>query len=143
LGQNFQSYSEREGSVRIHQWSQREASEGLDAQENWDMLDGQTMTLISNSIDLFVHCETAFELWKEIEGQHSNQKNYYHIFQLKQEITKITHEGRAIPKLIGMVRAKYEEIKTYRPITTDLAVLQEREEHDRVYTLLAALNSSS
>jgi hypothetical protein len=40
------------------------------------------------------------------------------------------------------VRAKYEELKLYRPPTTDLNVLQEREETNRVYTFLAALDSS-
>jgi hypothetical protein len=40
------------------------------------------------------------------------------------------------------VRAKYEELKLYRPPTTDLNVLQEREEIDQVYTFLAALDSS-
>jgi gag-polypeptide of LTR copia-type len=68
-------------------------AEGLDAQEDWDMLDGQTMTLISNSIepqliDLFVHCETTFELWKEIKGQYSNQKNHSHIFSAQTRDSK-------------------------------------------------------
>jgi hypothetical protein len=44
--------------------------------------------------------------------------------------------------LIGHVRAKYEELKLYRPNTTDLKVLQERDEMDRIYTFLAALEPS-
>jgi hypothetical protein len=44
--------------------------------------------------------------------------------------------------LIGHVRAKYEELKFYQPPTTDLTVLQEREETDQVYTFLTALDSN-
>jgi hypothetical protein len=44
--------------------------------------------------------------------------------------------------LIGHVRSKYEELNLYRPHTTDLSVIREREETDRVYTFLGALDSS-
>jgi hypothetical protein len=55
------------------------------------------------------------------------------------KIIKITQKSRDVPTLIGHVRAKYEELKFYRPNTTDLKVLQERDEMDRIYTFLAAL----
>jgi hypothetical protein len=44
--------------------------------------------------------------------------------------------------LIRHVRSKYEELKLYRPHITDLSVIREREEIDRVYTFLGALDSS-
>jgi hypothetical protein len=55
------------------------------------------------------------------------------------EITKNTEESQNILTLIRHVREKYEELKLYRPNTTDLRVLQEREKMDHIYTLLAAL----
>jgi gag-polypeptide of LTR copia-type len=111
------------------------------------MLDREVMTLITNSFqpqlsEKFCYCETTTDLWKEIQNQYSNQKGHSQIYQLKQEIAKITQESRDIPELIGHVRSKYEELKLYRPHTTDLYVIREREETDRVYTFLGALDSS-
>jgi len=44
--------------------------------------------------------------------------------------------------LIGHVRSKYEELKLYRPHTTVMSVIREREETNRVYTFMGALDSS-
>ncbi|XP_078179596.1 uncharacterized protein LOC144573717 [Carex rostrata] len=127
--------------------SKKRPMEGTEAQEEWDMVDSQAMTLISNSIEpqlstSFWTCKTAAELWQAIEKQFSDQRSHSQIYQLKNEIGKITQESRDIPDLIGHVIAKYEELKLYRPPTTDLSVLQEREEMDKIYTFLAALDSS-
>jgi gag-polypeptide of LTR copia-type len=116
---------------------------GAEEQEEWDMVDSQAMRLITNSLEpqlseSFCYCETAAELWQEIKNQHSNQKSHSQIYHLKQEITKISQESRDVPTLIRHVRAKYKELKFYRPNTTDLRVLQEREEMDHIYILLAA-----
>jgi gag-polypeptide of LTR copia-type len=61
-----------------------------DAQEEWDILDGQTFTLILNSLnshllEIFVHYKSAKELWDAITDQHSNQSNNSHIFQIKKK----------------------------------------------------------
>ena len=118
-----------------------------DAQEIWDMADSQAITLITNSLEpqlnnMFCYYETAAELWQGIENQYSNYKSHSQVYQLKGEIARISQESREIPELIGLVRAKYEELKIYRPPTTDLSVIQEREETNQVYTFLAALDSS-
>jgi uncharacterized protein YigA (DUF484 family) len=69
-------------------------------------------------------------------------KNHSQIYQLKREIAHISQENREISDLIGLVKVKYEELKTYRSHTTDLNVIREREETDRVYTFSAALDPS-
>jgi hypothetical protein len=127
--------------------NKKRPKEGTDAQEEWDMIDSQAMTLITNSIEpqlstSFWACETSAELWRAIEKQYSDQQSHSQIYQLKTKIIKITQESRDIPELIGHVIAKYEELKLYRPLTTNLSVLQEREEMDKIYTFLAALDSS-
>jgi hypothetical protein len=81
-------------------------------------------------------------LWKEIEGQFGNKKNHSQIYQLKKEIAQISQENREILELIGLVKAKYDELKIYHPHITDLNVIREREETDRVYTFLVALDLS-
>jgi hypothetical protein len=43
---------------------------------------------------------------------------------------------------IGSLKTKFEELTTLNPITTDLKLLQERAELDRVYQLLAGLDPS-
>jgi hypothetical protein len=107
------------------------------------MIDSQVVTLISNYLEPQLaetfYCETTAELWKEIKGQFGNQKNHSQIYQLHREILQ---ENREISELIGLVKAKYEELKIYRPYTTDLNVIREREETYRVYTFLAALDPS-
>jgi gag-polypeptide of LTR copia-type len=120
--------------------------EETNEQEEWDIIDSQVVTLISNSLELQLtetfYCETTAELWKEIEGQFGNQKNHSQIYQLQREIAQISQENREISEIIGLIKAKYEELKTYRPHTTDLNVIREREETDRVYTFLVALDPS-
>jgi gag-polypeptide of LTR copia-type len=88
---------------------------GTEEQEEWDMVDSQGMTLITNSLEpqlseSFCYCEIAAELWQEIENQHSNQKSHSQIYHLKQEIAKISQESQDVPTLIGHVKAKYEEL---------------------------------
>jgi gag-polypeptide of LTR copia-type len=56
--------------LRFINGAKRRPEEGIEAQDDWKILDRQSMTLITNSfepqlLDLFVHCETALELWKE------------------------------------------------------------------------------
>jgi hypothetical protein len=91
------------------------------------MIDSQVMTLISNSLEPqlseIFYSETTLELWQAIENQFSNK-------------------NKGVSELIEFVRSKYEKLKLYMPPTTDLNVLQGREETDRVYTFLAALDSS-
>jgi len=118
-----------------------------DAQEEWDILGGQIFTLILNSLnsqltEIFVHYETSKELWDAITDQHSNQSNNSHIFQIKKDITQMTQGSKTLSELIRQVKFKYQELKLYRPITTDLVVLQERDELDQIYTFLDALDSS-
>jgi gag-polypeptide of LTR copia-type len=117
------------------------------AQEEWDILDGQTFTLILNSLhsqltEIFVHYETAKEIWDAITDQHSHQSNNFHVFQIKKDITQLTQGSKTVSELIGQVKSKYQELKLYRPITTDLSVLQERDELDQIYTFLDALDTS-
>jgi gag-polypeptide of LTR copia-type len=54
--------------------------EGIEAQDEWDMIDSQVMTLISNSLEPQIsetfYCETAVELWQAIEKQFSNKNNH-------------------------------------------------------------------
>ena len=87
-----------------------------DAQEDWDIADGQTVTLIMNSLEpqlseMFCYYDTAVELWQAIENQYSNQKNHSHVYHLKKEIAKLSQETKSIPELIGHVRAKYQELQ--------------------------------
>jgi hypothetical protein len=108
------------------------------------MMDSQVMTLISNSLEsqLFetFYCETTLDLWQAIQNQFSNKNNQTPIYQLKREITQISQETKIILKLIRHIRFKCEELKFYIPLTTDLFVIQEREEINWVYTFLVALD---
>jgi hypothetical protein len=68
---------------------------GAEEQKDWDIMDSQAMTLITNSLEpqlsqTFCYCETATELWQENKNQCSNQKSHSQIYHLKQEIAKIS-----------------------------------------------------
>jgi gag-polypeptide of LTR copia-type len=69
-------------------------TEGTEVQDEWDMIDSQVMTLISNSLDpqLFktFYYENSSELWQKIENQFSNKNNHSQIYQLKREIAQIS-----------------------------------------------------
>jgi gag-polypeptide of LTR copia-type len=55
-------------------------SEGIEAQDEWDMIDRQVMTLISNSLEPqlseIFYIETALELWQAIKTQFSNKNSH-------------------------------------------------------------------
>jgi gag-polypeptide of LTR copia-type len=65
-------------------------NERVRAQDEWDMMNSQAMTLISNSLEPqlleIFYCETTLELWQAIENQFSNKNNHFQIYQLKREI---------------------------------------------------------
>jgi hypothetical protein len=90
------------------------------------MIDSQVMTLISNSLEPQLsetfYSETTLKLWQAIKIQ-SSTKTTIHKYQLKKEFAKIQQESKGVSELIGFVRSKYEELKLYRPPTTDLSML--------------------
>jgi hypothetical protein len=89
-----------------------------------------------------VHYETTKEIWDAITYQHSHQSNNSYVFQIKKDITQLIQGSKTVSELIGQVKSKYQELKLYRPIITDMSVLQERDELDQIYTFLDALDMS-
>jgi gag-polypeptide of LTR copia-type len=85
------------GLLRYVNGSRIRPSEGAEAQDEWDMIDSQVMTLISNSLEPQLsetfYCETTNELWQATKNQSSNKNNHKFIGSKEK-----SHKSHKIPK---------------------------------------------
>jgi hypothetical protein len=70
--------------------------------------------------DLFIHsCNTSKELWDGLQTFYGQQKNHSHVYRLKQEIQQEKKGNRSNIEYLGSLKKKFDELRIYRPITTD------------------------
>jgi gag-polypeptide of LTR copia-type len=59
-------------------------TKGVELHDEWDMVDSQVMTFISNSLEPQLsetfYCEIILEPWQAIENQFSNKNNHSRIY---------------------------------------------------------------
>jgi predicted patatin/cPLA2 family phospholipase len=82
-----------------------------------NMIDEHAPNTVGNQFSTLIRTNSAFS---------ASQKSH----------SRIIRDLRTIPELIGHVRAKYEELKLYRPPITDMKEIKEREGMNRIYTFL-------
>lgn len=115
--------------------------------QEWQMNDSLVLSWILHSIEpsiseLFIFSETALDLWNSLEEMYGIKHKYLRIFQLKQELAQIKQGGRSVTELIGQLMCKWDELAIYQPPTTDLKIIQQRIEQEKIFQFLAGLNSS-
>ena len=113
--------------------------------EVWLSKDQLVMSWILNSMErnlaeIFSYSDSSFELWKAIGDMYGNQNNAARIFQIHQEISKITQDGKSFVNMLGNLKRLWSELELYRPHTIDAVTLRKRTEEDRIFQLLASLN---
>jgi hypothetical protein len=82
-------------------------------------------------------------MWEKIEKLYGKKKNYSHIYQIQQEHQTIKQQqNQSIFELFSLLQEKTDELRLYRPPTSNLEEIQRREEHDDVFRFLASLDQS-
>ena len=92
--------------------------------------------------NLFMMAETTHESWKVVKAMYGQQNNFSYIYQLMQEIQQEKQGSRSHTEYLSALEKKHNELRSYRLITTDLAILQKRAEEDDIFQYLAGLNPS-
>nr|XP_011467293.1 PREDICTED: uncharacterized protein LOC105352303 [Fragaria vesca subsp. vesca] len=114
--------------------------------EAWLSQDQLVMSWILNSMEpklseIFSYSESALHLWKAIKDMYGDLNNAARVFQLKKDLAEIQQGNLSFVQHLGSLKAKWNELDLYRPHTTDAAVLLKRAEEDKVFQLLASLES--
>ncbi|XP_078156597.1 uncharacterized protein LOC144552491 [Carex rostrata] len=117
------------------------------AMRKWRTQNDKIITWLTNSMEpsvaeLFLLPDTAFELWEAVKAMYGQQNNYSRIYQLKIEIQQEKQGERKHVEYLGALQKKKDELRLYRPTTTDLTVIRKREEEDDIFEYLAGLNPS-
>jgi hypothetical protein len=73
-----------------------------------------------------MYCESSKELWDTAMRRYGKQKNFAHIFSLKQEIAQIKQGSKSNSELVTELSSKWEELQIYLPPTTDPIEAQKR-----------------
>jgi gag-polypeptide of LTR copia-type len=86
---------------------------------------------------------TTQDMWEKAEKMYGKKKKYSYIYQLQQEIQQIKQQpNQSVSELFSLLQEKLDEVKLYRPPTSDLEEIQLREEQDEVFRFLASLDPS-
>ena len=85
--------------------------------------------------------DTTKELWDLIERVYRNFNNVSRIYEIKNEIIRLSHEGPFV-EYLGKLQGLWSELETLRPPTSDLTTLARRHDQDKSFSLLANLKPS-
>ena len=99
------------------------------AAKKWRTHNDKIITWLTNSMEtsiseLFLLSDTAFELWQAVKDMYGQENNYSRIYQLKLEIQQEKQGTRKHIEYLGTFQKKKDELRSYRPPTTDLATIK-------------------
>ena len=90
--------------------------------------------------EIFMYTENAKDLWSSLHSIYSQQNNAARIFELQRELSNYKQDtNKSFTEHFGQIQKRWEELRIYRPFTTDAKELKKREEEDKVFQLLASL----
>ena len=120
---------------------------GLKNEDKWVQEDMLTLEIIQSSLSVSIleaysHCESAKELWESLQKVYGNASNLSQVFKVKQLINNLSQDEMEFNQFFGKFSSLWAELDVLRPSSVDPEVLRERQEQDRVFSLLLALNPS-
>ncbi|XP_078148487.1 uncharacterized protein LOC144543910 [Carex rostrata] len=115
--------------------------------EEWETMDQMIMSWLLSTMEpkissVLMYSDTSKEIWDKAKRRYGQQKNFAHIFSLKQEIAQIKQNGQSNNELVTEIMSKWEELNVYLPPTTDPNETQKRSEQDLIFTYLGALDTT-
>ncbi|XP_010534031.1 PREDICTED: uncharacterized protein LOC104809686 [Tarenaya hassleriana] len=129
-----------DGTITIVEKSEEEKS-------SWFQEDQLVLSLIHSSLEAsvlstYIHKDTPKDLWDTLEGIYGNLSNSSRIYEFKKSLHTITQRGQPFNKLLGELSALWAELDELRPVSTDSKIIAQRNEQDKVYTLLLSLDGT-
>ncbi|KAL0713310.1 hypothetical protein Bca4012_020288 [Brassica carinata] len=120
---------------------------GLKNEDKWVQEDMLTLEIIHSSLSVSIleaysHCESAKELWESLQKVYGNASNLSQVFKVKELINNLTQDEMEFNQFFGNFSSLWAKLDVLRPSSVDPEVLRERQEQDRVFSLLLALNPS-
>ena len=111
----------------------------------WYREDQIVMVILTSSLDPHIQasypfCDTAKELWDTLEKVFGNITNTTRVFEIKKALSTLTQEDMEFNIFFGKRAALWAELDMLQPVSTDMKILNERREQDKVFGLLAGLN---
>jgi gag-polypeptide of LTR copia-type len=115
--------------------------------EEWQTSDHMVMSWLLSTMEpqianMFMYFNSSKEVWDKAERLYGQQKNFSHIFNLKQELTQTKQSNQTNSQLVTEIVSKWEELNFYLPPTTDPIEIQKRNKMDLIFTYLGALDGS-
>jgi gag-polypeptide of LTR copia-type len=115
--------------------------------EEWKTIDQMIMTWLLSTMEpqisnILMYSSTSKEVWDKAKRRYGQQKNFAHIFSLKQELAQIKQSTQNNNELVTEIMSKWEELNVYLPPTTYPIEIQKRSEQDLIFTYLGALDPS-
>jgi gag-polypeptide of LTR copia-type len=93
--------------------------------------------------DIYMCAGSAQAIWEKVEKRFGQKNNHARIFHLQIELHQAKKQlNQTITEWLNFIEKKRDEIRLYRPSTTDLDELQKRADQDDIFQFLASLDSS-
>jgi gag-polypeptide of LTR copia-type len=113
----------------------------------WETTDRLIMSWLLSTMEprisnVLMYSDTSKEIWDKAKRRYGQQRNFAHIFSLKQELSQIKQNGQSTNELVTKIMSKWEELNVYLPPTTDPNETQKRSEQDLIFTYLGALDTT-
>ncbi|XP_078159026.1 uncharacterized protein LOC144554589 isoform X2 [Carex rostrata] len=113
----------------------------------WQANDHLVMNWLFNSMhpeiyDIFSYSETAAILWTKLKEMYGRSNNVSRVFELQQNLAKCKKEpNQSVTEHLGKMTKQWEELRLYRPVSSEVNDYIKREEQDRILLYLASLGS--
>lgn len=122
-----------------------EVKVGEKTDESWFSEDQSVLAALQSSLAITVleaysYCESAKELWDTLKNVFGNVSNLTRVFEIKRSINQLSQGEVDFNTFFGKFRSSWAELEMLRPPSLDAAVLNERREQDKVFSLLMVLN---
>ncbi|CAN6459804.1 unnamed protein product [Victoria cruziana] len=120
--------------------------ESEEAYADWELNDRMVMSWLLNSMEPmiaegFLFLDSAKEIWEAAAEIYGEKENLARIYQLQQEISKTVKGDRLFHVYLTQLKAMWDELQQYRPISSELEIVKKRLEEDRIFKVLAGLRS--
>jgi Reverse transcriptase (RNA-dependent DNA polymerase)/Integrase core domain/gag-polypeptide of LTR copia-type len=90
--------------------------------------------------DIFFYSETAKILWDKLKEMYGRSNNIARVFELQQNLAKCKKgSNQSVTEHLGQMTKQWEELRLYRPISSQVNDYIQREEQDRILLFLASL----
>jgi Reverse transcriptase (RNA-dependent DNA polymerase)/Integrase core domain/gag-polypeptide of LTR copia-type/GAG-pre-integrase domain len=113
--------------------------------EAWEASDSLVMNWLFNSMqpeiyEIFSYSDTSKNLWDKLEEMYGRSNHAARVFELQQNLAKCKKgSNQTVTEHLGNMTKQWEELRLYRPVSSEIDDYKHREEQDRIFLYLASL----